>query len=229
MIDDPPVLRLRRRFERPTSGQLAALADCPTGYLVDCMDGQGALDYRIKPLLTIPTRVAGIALPCQCGPADNLGALGALAIAQPGDIILASTGPYYETAVVGDLVLQMMKNAGVVAFITDGLARDLDGIEEVGLPIYCKGLTPNSPARNGPATAGYPVSLDSVHVSPGDVVVADRDGAVVVPLSLVDQVLERLPAIIKAEKEITAKVNDGLVIPPFYEALVAAGKVVEED
>jgi hypothetical protein len=75
----------------------------------------------------------------------------------------------------------MLKNRGVLAFVTDGLVRDLPGLLAVGLPVYCAGLTPNSPVRNGPGTVGLPVVVGGVHVEAGDIVVADQDGVVIVP------------------------------------------------
>lgn len=228
MIEDPPSLTLRRHFPRPDEAALRALSNVPTGFVVDCMDGLGALDYRVKAVMPEHAVITGTAVTCECGPADNLGLLGALDIAGPGDVIVASTGGHTGTAVIGDLVLEMMKNAGVAGFVTDGLARDLDGIERVGLPMFCAGITPNSPARNGPATAGFPVNLGAVHVRAGDVVVTDRDGVVIVPLERLDTVLRRLEPIRAAEANMLSAVQAGLTVPPFYQALVEAGRVVEE-
>ena len=228
MIEDPPVLKLRRNFERPPAQLVAALADVPTGYVVDCMDGHGALDYRVKSLLPDNSKFTGVAVTCDCGPADNLGVLGAMDIAQPGDVIVATTQGFCATAVIGDLLLAMMKNAGLTAFVTDGLARDLEGVEEVGFPIFCKGITPNSPARNGPATAGYPINVDSVYVCPGDVIVADRDGVVVVPQTKLQQVVDRLDTVKALEARAMAQIDEGVTMPGFYTEFVNAGKVEED-
>lgn len=193
------------------------------------MGGRGAFDYAVKPLLPMASSLVGVAVTCECGPADNLGVLGALDIARPGDIIVASTDSHRSTAVIGDLVLEMMKNKGVAGFVTDGLARDLEGIERVALPVYCKGITPNSPARTGPATAGMPVNLDSTYVCSGDVIVADRDGVVVVPARQLKVVIERLAEVKSAESALLQAVESGLTLPDFYADLVNSGKVIEID
>src|SRR5512134_1681443 len=159
MIKDPPLLTIRRDFERPTAEQMAAFAGVPTGYAIDAMGGRGALDYRIKPLAPATAVMVGVAVTCHCGPADNLALFGALAIAQPGDILVAATDGFTATSVTGDLLLGMAKNRGLKGLVTDGLARDLPGILGVGLPVYCAGVTPNSPARNGPGTVGQIVTM----------------------------------------------------------------------
>lgn len=229
MIEDSPILRLNRNFPRPPSTEVDSLRDTPTGFIVDCMDGRGSFHYTIKPLLPMVFSIVGVAVTCECGPGDNLGVLGALDIAQPGDIIVASTDSHTSTAVIGDLVLEMMKNKGVAGFVTDGLARDLEGIERVSLPIFCKGITPNSPARTGPATAGTPVNLDSTYVCSGDIIIADRDGVVVVPSGKLNVVNSRLTGVKKAEAALLRAVESGLTLPDFYNVLVKTGKVTEID
>ncbi len=215
MIKDPPVLTIRRRFERPTAELVAALSDVPTGYLIDAMSGRGALSHRIKPLSPERSRLAGVAVTCQAGPADNLAVFGALAVVRPGDIIVAATDAFTGTSVTGDLLIGMARNRGAAGFVTDGLVRDLPGIEAVGLPVYCAGVTPNSPARNGPGTVGLPVVLGDVAVSPGDILVGDRDGIAVVPREEAEAVLARLTGIAAAEHALEAKVKAGLEIPDF--------------
>lgn len=229
MIEDPPLLTLRRNFPRPTPGQLAALTGVATGYAVDAMDGRGALDFRIKPVDDKAAAFCGVALTCHAGPADNLAVFGAIEAARPGDVIVIATDGHTGTAVVGDLVLGMARNRGVVAMVTDGCVRDLPGIRGVGLPCFAAGVTPNSPARNGPGTVGLPVVVGGTAVGSGDIVIGDGDGVVVVPLALADAVAERLPAIREAEAALEAKVRDGLAVPDFITGLFADGRVREID
>ncbi len=227
MITDPPVLRIRRGFERPSEAVLAGFAGVPTGFVVDCMGGRGCLDYRIKPLVPPSTVMVGTALTCHAGPADNLALFGALEAARKGDIILAATDAFMETAITGDLVLGMARNRGVAGFVTDGLVRDLVGILDVGLPVYCAGLTANSPVRNGPGTVGLPVVLGGVAVASGDIVVADRDGVAIVPLAEAHAVLARLVDVKAAEASMDAKVKGGMELPDWMRALLASGRVEE--
>ena len=93
----------------------------------------------------------GAALTCECGANDNLAIMAALVIAQPGDVIIASCDGFAATAGVGDNLAMMAKNKGIVAIVTDGMARDRDGIVAAGLPVFARGITPNSACAAGPA------------------------------------------------------------------------------
>ena len=105
MIEDPP-LTIRGSFARPAAEAVTALTGVPSGYLVDALGGHGALDYRIKPVTEGPPAAhafCGVALTCDCGPADNLAVLAALEAVRPGDVIVAATDAFTGCAVVGDL------------------------------------------------------------------------------------------------------------------------------
>lgn len=227
MIKDPPLLTIRRDFPRPSAQEVAAFAGVPTGYAIDAMGGRGALDYRIKPLAPAAAVMVGVAVTCQCGPADNLALFGALAVARPGDILVAATDSFTATSVTGDLLLGMAKNRGVAGFVTDGLVRDLVGVLGVGLPVYCAGVTPNSPVRNGPGTVGLPVVVGGTAVESGDLVLGDRDGVVIVPRGQIATVLARLADVRAAEAALEAKVKAGLEVPDFIQAILDSDRVVE--
>ena len=228
MIKDPPLLRIRRKFPRPSKKTLAAFAGVPTGFVTDAMNGRGALDYRINPLASAKEVMVGVAMTCHCGPADNLALFGALATAEPGDVLLAATDGFTETSVTGDLLLGMAKNRGLKGIVTDGVARDVPGILAVGLPLYCIGVNPNSPARNGPGTVGHPIVIGGVSVVSGDIVIGDGDGIVIVPRVEIEVVLERLEAVKVAEATMDAKVKGGLKVPDFVQKILDSDRVVEE-
>ncbi len=214
MIDEAPRVQ-HRPIVRPSAAQVDALRGTPTGFIVDALGGSGALDYRIKPAIAEQAACCGVALTCDAGPADNLALVAALESVQPGDVLVAATGSYTGCAITGDLVLGMARNSGAVGFITDGCVRDLPGIRAVGLPCYCVGVTPNSPARSGPGTIGFPITIAGHPVASGDVIVADPDGVVVVPQARLDEVIARLPAIRSAEAAMDQAVRDGLRVPAF--------------
>jgi len=225
VLEEAPLLQIRRNFRRPAPKLLARFAAAATGFLADCMDGRGALDYRIKPVDPARADFFGSALPCLCGPGDNLAILAALSVIKPGDVVMAAAEGFSGLAVCGDRVAGMAKNQGAVAIVLDGVARDTPGIRAVALPFFCRGITPNSCAASGPGTVGQPVVVGGVTVNPGDVVVGDCDGVVVVPLARAEEVAARLAQVKTAEAAMDAKVAAGLGVPARIAELIEAGQV----
>lgn len=227
MIEEPPLLQIQKPRQRPTEAQIAKIASYPTGFLCDAMDGRGAFapDLGWLDVHALPTKFCGVALTCDNGPDDLLALMGALGIAQTGDVIVAATGNWRTSAVAGDRVMGMMKNNGCVGFVTDGLVRDHEGLVEVGLPIICSGMSPNSPFTKGPGKTGTPVVVGGVQVESGDIISADRTGTVVVPFAMIDQVITTVEKIEELETELDAKVADGLKVPDAIKDLLASDKV----
>ena len=210
MLKDPPLLTIRRSFSRPSRELIAKLKGAQTGHIVDALQGRGALDYHIKPVDPEKAHFVGAALTCETGPSDNLAILATLVIAQPGDVVIAASDGFAATAVVGDNVAAMAKNKGVAAIVTDGMARDRDGIVPVGLPVFARGITPNSCVRSGPGKVGFPIVCGGVAVQAGDIVLGDRDGVVVIPQAELATVVARLDDIRRMEEETQAKIRAGM-------------------
>lgn len=215
MIDDAPRIQVAEPLRRPLAEQVAALSGVPTGFLVDALGGGGALDYRIKPVVPEQAMFCGPAITCNAGPADNLAVIAALDLIEPGDVVVAASAGHLGCAVTGDLLLGMAKNCGAVGFVTDGCVRDIPGIRQVGMPCFAAGVTPNSPAREGPGTVGFAVVLGGVAVANGDILVADQDGVVVVPFERIDACIGSLVRVRAAEADLDAKVKAGLKSLPW--------------
>jgi len=222
VIEEPPLLTMVQSRPRPSQAQIDTLARYPTGFVVDAMNGQGALASTIRPLdrHALPVRLCGPVLTCDNGPADILATLAALTELSKGDVLVCATGAWQHCAAAGDRVLGMARNAGAAGFVTDGMVRDIEGIREVGLPVFCAGLSPNSPYSNGPGCVGDAVSLGGLRICAGDMLVADENGVVIVPFARIDEVIEKLKSIEKLEAELDAEVNEGLIAPEsIYELL----------
>ena len=226
MLDNPPMLTIHRGHARPGVALIEAFRGAQTSHLVDAMDGRGAVDHRIKPMDPGNAAFVGPALTALAYPADVVGVYGALAEAKPGDVVMLANDGYTGTAVVGDIVAGMMKNKGIAAFVTDGLARDRAGIVATGLPLFAAGIVPNSPAANGPGVVGAPVTVGGVPVRPGDIVVGDADGVVVIPLDQAGAVLERLAAIRVAEAQAIARVEAGATDTDRIRAIMEAARII---
>ena len=232
MIEAPPSLTIKRNLRRPTQAQVAAFQGVPTGFVVDALLGGGALSSRIQPLgagRDLRCVAAGPALTVDCGAADVLATFAALKFIAPGDVVVSAFAEHTGCAAAGDRLVGMMKNNGAAGFVTDGPVRDYDGIVPVGLPVWCVGLTPASPHMSGPGSVGFPVQIGGQEVETGDMIVADRDGVVVVPFERLDEVIQKLVTIAELEKALDAKVADGMKVPDWVEAYLDSDQTVIKD
>lgn len=209
-----------RRFDRPDAASVARLRDTPTGCLVDAMGRRGALDPGIRPLTDTP-RFAGPALTVSTVPRDNLVPYAALREARPGDVLVIVTGDFAGAAVIGDLFIGMARNCGIAGIVTDGRVRDIEGVRAVGLPVFARGLTPNSPEKHGPGEIGFPVSVGGEIIEAGDVVAGDRDGVVRVPAARIDAVLDALGDIRAKEAAVEQAIAAGARWPDWLEGVLA--------
>lgn len=232
MIEEPAILTLRRDFKRPTQKQIVFFKDVPTGFVCDAMNGQGALDCSIQPIgdgRDIFCHAVGPALVADNGPAEILGTMAALHILKPGDIVIAAVHGHKNCSVSGDQFCGMLNNKGAAGFVTDGQMRDYDGIVDVGMPVWCNGLSPNSPYANGPAWVGLGANIGGMRVESGDLIIADRNGVVVIPFNKIDKVIEQVKVVKKLENELEVKVKDGFYKMQAIEDMIEDGRAVVVD
>ena len=125
---EPAQLTIRREFPRPSAGDISAFEKAPTGWVVDAQGRRGALPHWIRPLSQ--TSFVGTALTVRTRPVDNLAPYAALKFAKPGDVLVVAVDGSETASVIGDILLGMAKNAGIVAAVTDGVVRDIEGINQ---------------------------------------------------------------------------------------------------
>lgn len=227
MIEEPPLLIVRRRFARPSPEQVAAFAGAQTGHVVDALGGRAALDWRIKPVDPENARFCGVAVPCMAGPADILAICAAIDLTQAGDVLVIATEGFRGTAAVGDLIVGIVRNRGLAALVTDGCVRDAAGIRATGLPCFAAGVTPDSPDGHGPGTAGLAVTLGGRSVAAGDIVLGDADGVVVVPFARIDAAIAALARVRADEAALEARVRAGLTRLDIRDAHLLSARIRE--
>lgn len=232
MIEAPPILTIKASMRRPTEQQIAAFQEISTGVVVDALYGGGALSRNIAPIgfgRDLTCVAAGPALTADCGAADVLAAFAALKYIRPGDVVVSSFAGHTGCAAGGDGLVGMMRNCGASGFVTDGPMRDYAGIVKVGLPVWCAGLTPASPHMSGPGSVGTPIQIGGQQVETGDMIVADRDGVVVVPFERLDEVIANLERVRAAERAQDEKIAAGMRCPDWVGDLLASDKVSVTD
>jgi 4-hydroxy-4-methyl-2-oxoglutarate aldolase len=224
MANPSPVLHVRREPPRCPADVVIALGQAPTGWLVDANGKRGALSAQIRPI-SRATAFCGTAYTVRSRGRDNLAAYAALAYAQPGDVLVIATDDYTEASVVGDVFIGLARNRGIVAVVTDGMVRDVAGIDAVGIPVFARGLSPNSPHKDGPGELGTAVVLGGLAVHSGDVVRGDADGVVVIAREAAPAVRSDLERVRAQEARMDQWVRDGLMQPPWLAEQLAPGRV----
>lgn len=205
-----PGFRIRASMNRPDPEVAAALGAYDTPAISDLMNRLYAMELGIH-LLTDPARgLAGPACTVKLYPGDNLMVHKVLDIAAPGDVVVVDTSGSQMTAVLGDLISTKARHRGIAGFIVDGLVRDIGAIRALGdFPVFARGVTPIGPLHRGPGEIGLPISAGGVVVRPGDIVVGDVNGVVVVPQEIAATLLERLRRRKAAEADYVAAVARG--------------------
>ena len=146
----------------------------------DAMDGLNHMNVTIKPL-DENWHIVGKAFTVQVPQGENLSILEALDQAEPGDILVVDGKADMHNALAGDFVLGMAKTLGIQGMIVDGVIRDKAASIALGFPVFCKGTVPAAGRKASRGQVNVPIQCGGVIVNPGDLIVADADGVVVVP------------------------------------------------
>lgn len=176
-------------FHRPTPELLTRFAQLPTANVADAMDRLGVLDARIKPVWAGAT-IVGPAYTVWTRAGDNKFLHEALRLAQPGDVLVVNGQGDESRALIGELMAEQAKANKLAGFVIDGAVRDAETIGEIEVPVFARAVTPAGPYKYGPGRLGRTVAVGGVAVAPGDIVLGDADGVVIVPLGEAEQVLQ---------------------------------------
>ena len=184
-----PGFRYATDFERPSAEIVKAFKDlirqtgCLTGNVGDCNGRDAAMQGEIRNIGS-GMKAVGPALTVKVPPTDNLMIHKALTLAKAGDVMVIDGGGYTSHALLGALMVHTAMAIGMAGMIVNGGIRDAAEIRELGFPLFARGINPNGPSKEGPGEINFPISCGGRIVNPGDVIVADDDGVVVVPKGL---------------------------------------------
>lgn len=199
-------------WDRPDAALRDRFAGLAASIVGDVLDRMTALDGGIR-LWTERDQLVGFALPVDVPAGDNLAIHRALDEARPGDVLVVNGRADLTRALVGDLIGEIMCSTGMPGAVIDGAVRDVEALSQQGLSIYARAVTPAGPFKNGPGFVGRPVAVGGVVIAAGDLIVADRDGVVVVPRDKIGVVAERVDVATANEQALR-------------ERIIAAGRAV---
>lgn len=204
-----PGFRIRVEISRLDPAIMRTFAEFPTPDISDLLNRLYAVDPNIVCLTGRHHQLCGPACTVKVFPGDNLMVHKALDVAKPGDIVVIDAHGSPMNAVLGDLISTKAKHRGIAGFVVDGFVRDLPDILELDLPVFARGATPIGPLHRGPGEINYPICCGGVVVNPGDLVVADGAGAVVIPREIACELLKRLQVQKKSMAAYLAGVKSG--------------------
>ena len=162
----------------------------PTGNIADSNGFAGVMDSGIRPLERHMT-LCGRALTCACVGGDNLTIHKAVLEAKPGDVLVVTCGGYTNAGVFGEMLGICCRARGIAGVVIDGSCRDSNELIDMGFPVYSRGVNPNGTTKTTCGSVNEKIICGGVWVEPGDIVVGDADGIVVIKQNVAEEVLRK--------------------------------------
>jgi RraA family protein len=218
-----PHPEIRNDFERVSADLVKAARDLPAAILADVCGRRGTLHGRITPV-SPAMKIAGPAVTVEVRPGDNLMIHAALAIARPGDIIVVDGKGDQTCALIGEIMTTQAQQAGLAGMVLDAAVRDVEALRSNGFPVFSAGANPCGPTKFVPGRVNWPIAIAGATVNPGDLIVGDADGVVVIERGRVAEMIELGRKKMADEAKRIAGIRKGLLVPGWLpEALRAAG------
>ena len=216
-------------INRPTQALLEEFSDVSTATLSDAMGRHGALSSTIRPIYE-GIRMVGSALTVLCFPGDNIMTHKALQMVKPGDVLMIDDGDY-DTGCFGYKSALHARSLGSVGVVASGSVRDVAMLRRDRFPTFSRSVSPRAPQKNTAGSINVPVHIGGIVIYPGDIVVGDDDGVVVVPLAMAIDIIDKAKFRDQREQELAGSSPGELPLDPSGAALqldsLLKGKIVE--
>jgi len=199
--------RINKTFQRPSRDLIDGFKGLPVANIGDCMGRSFCIAGRIRPLNTAP--LLGPAFTVKARPGDNLLLHKAIDLAAPGDIVVVDGQGDLANSLIGELMIRWSIRRGIGGFVIDGAVRDVSYLKSLSFPVYAAGVNPAGPYKEGPGEINVPVSCGGVTVHPGDILVGDEDGVVVISPADAPDILAKSRAKSADEKKTVEAIDKG--------------------
>lgn len=203
---------INETIDRPPPAAVAALREFSTTQIADSGAPVGVVGPGIMPIAG-GREVCGPAVTVWTRPGDILYVLKSVDLIAEGDVLVIDGGGRPDAAVIGDIVGATLADLGCVGLVVDGAVRDVDGIDDAGLPTFARNAHPATGSNQGPGAINVTVQIGGVTVGPGDVIRGDSSGLVVVPREQVESVVELARAVAERETAWRAAIAGGQTLP----------------
>ena len=216
-------------INRPTPEMIKEFSTLASATIHEASGRKGYIDCAIKPI-NKGIKVCGPAFTVQCAPGDNCMLHKALERALPGDILVANVGGAYDYGYFGDLMATSAVARGLGGLCIDGCIRDSEEIIAGGFPVFARGFCVRGTGKGTIGVINYPTVFGSQTIFPGDLIIGDDDGLVVVRLTDCESVLEKAKARVSKETEKEAVLKSGISSVEFNKLgpIFSAAGLIEE-
>ena len=201
-------LRILSRSRAVSPEMVERARRLPVANVSDSMFRLTAAGARLRPMHA-GAGMAGPALTVKAAPGDNLMLHKAIALSQPGDVIVVDAGGDLTNSLMGELMLMQLERRGIGGVVINGAIRDAGYIKGQDIPVFAVGITHRGPYKNGPGEINVPVAIDGMVVEPGDLVIGDGDGVLCVGFADVEAVIAAGEAKFAAEQKQIAAIRGG--------------------
>lgn len=213
----PAGCKIIKDFQRPGAALVERFRGVPVANIDDCMNRIAAVDAAIEPIGH--GQLLGTAFTVRVPQGDNLMFHAAMDMAKPGDVIVIDAGGFTDRAIFGELMATYCRTRGIRGIVCDGAIRDRAALSEMeDFPVYARAATPNGPYKNGPGEINVPVVIGGKLVNPGDIIVGDNDGVIIIAPHLANELADAAEAIAQKEAGIMGHIlKDGTYIRPWVD------------
>lgn len=198
-------------YRRLSTDALAKWSSVPSSVASDALNRCQSMDSRIKPMVP-GMRLCGQARTVVTMPGDNSMVHHAVSLAEPGDVVVVAGGGLDDVALAGEWVVRCCKRRALGGLVVDGSVRDLHEIRGLGLSVFAKGAVARGPHKNFGGKMDVTAAIGGVPVNPGDLILGDEDGVVVVPLAFADAALAQSLALLERERQWTEQIEAGATL-----------------
>lgn len=198
------------RGSRISADLLARARDVSTPLVSDNMDRLVSAGAQIAAMHG-DTPMAGIALTVQTRPGDNLLVHKAIDLAEPGDVVVIDAGGDTTNAIIGEIMMLIMRRRGAVGLVVDGAIRDVAAFRKASFPVFARGINHRGPYKDGPGRINVPVRIGGMVVHPGDLVIGDSDGVLAIRPDAAAEVIGKAEAQLAREDEMMRAIEDGTI------------------
>lgn len=196
-------------FVRPSRDIIDRLKGLSTPTVLESLKGKYNMNSEIKPFWP-GVKLAGVAMTVRCHVGDNLTLHKAIELLQPGDVIVVDAGGYKETGGMwGEIMTLAAKKRGIEGIVIDGAARDIPILREMNFPVFARTSSPGSTAKKTFGSINRPITCGGILVNPGDLIIGDEDGVVVIPRDRAEETLQSGEARDRKEDGIKQMIEEG--------------------